>query len=101
MMSIAERMKDFVEGVVKLIIDEPTKVEIMVSTTTKSVVVQIKVDKSDIGKVIGRKGRTISALKVLTTIVKNSQFIGDTKEVFVEIIEDENSGFKRSFDTSK
>ena len=101
MMSIAERMKDFVEGVVKLIIDEPTKVEIMVSTTTKSVVVQIKVDKSDIGKVIGRKARTISALKVLTTIVKNSQFIGDTKEVFVEIIEDENSGFKRSFDTSK
>ena len=90
---IVELVKVFVEDLVKKIVDKPSEVDVQVSSTTKSVLVQIKVEKTDIGKVIGKSGRTIDALKVMTTIVKNTQFLGDKKNIFIEIIEDENSDF--------
>jgi len=90
---IVELVKVFVEDLVKKIVDKPSEVDVQVSSTTKSVLVQIKVEKTDIGKVIGKRGRTIDALKVMTTIVKNTQFLGDKKNIFIEIIEDENSDF--------
>lgn len=96
MASIIESVKSFVEYVVKLIVDKPKEVEIYVNTTTKSVLVQIKVAKEDIGKVIGKKGRTIDSLKLITTVVKNTQFLGDNKDVFIEIIEDEKSNFLKN-----
>lgn len=90
---IVESVKDLVTDLVKKIVDKPSEVEVQVSSTTKSVLVQIKVEKTDIGKVIGKRGRTIDALKIMTTVVKNTQFLGDKKDVFIEIIEDENSDF--------
>jgi len=90
---IVESVKDLVTDLVKKIVDKPSEVDVQVSSTTKSVLVQIKVEKTDIGKVIGKRGRTIDALKVMTTIVKNTQFLGDKKNIFIEIIEDENSDF--------
>lgn len=90
---IVEFVQVFVEGLVKKIVDKPSEVSVQVSSTTKSVLVQIKVEKTDIGKVIGKRGRTIDALKVMTTVVKNTQFLGDKKDIFIEIIEDENSDF--------
>jgi uncharacterized protein len=90
---IVEFVQVFVEGLVKKIVDKPSEVSVQVSSTTKSVLVQIKVEKTDIGKVIGKRGRTIDALKIMTTVVKNTQFLGDKKDIFIEIIEDENSDF--------
>lgn len=90
---ITETMKDFVECIVKLIVDKPDEVKVEVSNTTKSILIQIKADKEDLGKVIGKKGRTIDSLKLLSTVVKNTQHLGDTKDVFIEIIEDEKSSF--------
>ena len=92
-MSISETMKNFIEGIVKGIVDKPNEIEIEVSSTTKAILIQIKSAKEDIGKIIGRHGRTIDALKLITTVVKNTQFLGDTKEIFIEIIEDEQSTF--------
>ena len=93
MANITEVMKKFIEDIVKMMVDKKEEVEITVSSTTKSILIQIKVSKPDIGKVIGRKGRSIEALKILSTVVKNTQFLGDTKDVFIEIIEDEKSNF--------
>ena len=92
-MSISEIMKEFIENIVKLIVDKPEEVKVEVSNTTKSILIQISADKSDLGKIIGKKGRTIDALKLLSSVVKNTQFIGDIKDVFIEIIEDEKSTF--------
>jgi len=98
---ITDSIKNFVVGIVKLIVDNPSGVDATVSTTTKSIVVQIKADQSDLGKIIGKRGRTIDALKILTSVVKNTQFLGDTKDVFVEIIEDEKSDFLKNKNNSK
>lgn len=93
MLSIVEQIKSLIENQVKLIVDKPNEVEVNVLCTTKSVLVQIKANQEDLGQIIGRKGRTIDALKILATAVKNTQFLGDKKDVFIEIIEDEKSNF--------
>lgn len=94
--SIVDTIKTLVEGLVKQIVDEPNEIIVQVSTSTKSVLVQIESAKTDIGKIIGKHGRTIEALKVITTVVKNTQFLGDKKDVFIEIIEDEKTDFYKN-----
>lgn len=94
--SIVDTIKTLIEGLVKQIVDEPNEINVKVSTSIKSVLVQIKSAKSDIGKIIGKHGRTIESLKVIATVVKNTQFLGDKKDVFIEIIEDEKSDFYKN-----
>jgi hypothetical protein len=96
MASITETIKELIEYLVKKIVDKPNEIEINVSSTTKSIIVQIKSAKEDIGKIVGRTGRTINALKIITTVVKNTQFLGDKKDVFIEIIEDEKTDFYKN-----
>jgi hypothetical protein len=96
MASITETIKELIEYLVKKIVDKPNEIEINVSSTTKSIIVQIKSAKDDIGKIVGRTGRTINALKIITAVVKNTQFLGDKKDVFIEIIEDEKTDFYKN-----
>ena len=96
MASITETIKELIEYLVKKIVDQPNEIEINVSSTTKSIIVQIKSAKDDIGKIVGRTGRTINALKIITTVVKITQFLGDKKDVFIEIIEDEKTDFYKN-----
>ena len=94
--SIVDTVKSLIEGLAKQIVDSPNEIEVQASSTTKSVLIQIKSAKNDIGKIIGKRGRTIEALKVIATVVKNTQFLGDKKDVFIEIIEDEKSDFYKN-----
>lgn len=97
--SIVDTIKTLIEGLVKQIVDEPNEIIVQVSTSTKSILVQIESAKTDIGKIIGKHGRTIESLKVIATVVKNTQFLGDKKDIFIEIIEDEKTDFynKKNF----
>jgi predicted RNA-binding protein YlqC (UPF0109 family) len=64
-----------------------------VTVSTKNVIIQIKSLKSDLGKIIGKKGRTIDSLKTITLAIKNTHFPSDTRRVSLEIIEDETASF--------
>lgn len=92
-MNMSEILQDYVESTIKKIVDNPEDVKITTTVSTKSVIVQIKSDQEDLGKIIGKKGRTIESLKVLTLAIKNTQFPRDTRRVVLEIIEDEDSSF--------
>ena len=63
------------------------------SISTKTVIVQIKVEKTDCGKIIGKHGRTIESLKVICLAAKNTQFPNDSRRVVLEVLEDENTDF--------
>lgn len=93
-MGIQETMKVFMEDLVKNLVDNQNEIEVSVSISTKAILIQIKSSKTDTGKIIGRNGRTIEALKIIGLAVKNTKFPGDSKGVSVEILEDENSGYK-------
>lgn len=83
-------VKGFIEKNVKLMVDRPDDVHIEVSISTKNVIVQIQVHKTDCGKIIGKKGRTIESLKIICAAVKNTNFPSDSRLVSMEVLEDEN-----------
>ena len=86
-------LKDYVENTTKEVVDKPEVVEVSASISTKAIIIQIKVDQTDCGKIIGKRGRTIDALKVLCLAIKNTNFPNDSRRVMLEVLEDENSSF--------
>lgn len=93
MSSISDMLKDYVERETRSIVDSPDDVDVSVSVSTKAVIIQIKVAQSDCGKIIGKRGRTIDAMKVLCLAKKNTNFPDDSRRVMLEVLEDENSSF--------
>ena len=76
-------MKELVEYIVKAIVDQPDQVQTTIVESGSTVVVELKVAKSDIGKVIGRQGNMARALR---TILSNaSTKLG--KRAVLQIIE--------------
>jgi len=86
-------LEDSIKEMTKKLVDKPEEVKIQTSMSTKAVIIQIKVSGNDCGKVIGKKGRTIDALKVLCLVIKNTNFPSDSRRVILEVLEDENSEF--------
>ncbi len=72
-----------VSEIVKCLIDNPAAIQIEEATGDRTVVIQIRVDKSDIGKVIGKSGRIISSMR---TICENIAAKND-KRVSIHIID--------------
>ena len=63
-------MKEFVEFIVKQMVDKPDIVSVEESIPNENTFeIKIKVDQSDIGKVVGKKGKNIDALRTLLTAV--------------------------------
>ena len=58
-------MKDLLIPIVKAIVDNPEQVQITEIEGSQTVVLELKVAKSDMGKVIGKQGRTVNAIRAL------------------------------------
>ena len=56
---------DMIEKIAKSLVDDVSKVAISQTPGAPSTIVELKVAKEDIGKVIGRQGRTAEALRTL------------------------------------
>lgn len=86
-------LRDYVEKTTKQVVDKPDNVVVNASISTKAIIIQVKVDSSDCGKIIGKRGRTIDALKILCLAIKNTNYPEDSRRVMLEVLEDENSDF--------
>lgn len=62
-------MKDFVAYIVKNLVDNPDSVRINEITGTNTLILELSVAQADIGKVIGKQGKTINAIRTLMTSV--------------------------------
>jgi len=58
-------MKDLLIQIVQKVVDNPEEVQIAEIEGTQTVVLELKVAKSDIGRVIGKQGRTANAIRYL------------------------------------
>jgi uncharacterized protein len=56
-------MKKLIEEIVQVLVDHPESVIVQEVSGEQSVVYEIKVDQTDIGKVIGKQGKTANALR--------------------------------------
>ena len=56
-------MKEAVEKIVKALVGEPDAVEVTESADGKTVRIEVRVAEHDMGRVIGREGRTVKAIR--------------------------------------
>jgi uncharacterized protein len=80
-------MKEFVEYIVKNLVDHPDKIKISEIGGTHTLIIELGVEKSDIGKIIGKRGKTINAIRTLLISVASRNGI----RVNLEIIEDKEA----------
>ena len=75
-------MKELVEVIAKALVDNPDEVVVTETVKDKATIIELKVAKSDIGKVIGRQGRIA---KSIHSVVKAAATKED-KKVIVDIM---------------
>ena len=61
--------EEFLEYVVKALVDNPSAVKVTRKVDEMGVLLSVKTDKEDVGKLIGRQGNTAKALRSLLRIV--------------------------------
>ncbi len=57
------QLKDFVEFMAKSIVDNPEEVKVTEVAGEKTTVIELRVASEDLGKVIGKQGRTAKAIR--------------------------------------
>jgi predicted RNA-binding protein YlqC (UPF0109 family) len=62
-------MRDFLDYVAKQLVDTPDAVQITEEEKDNKVIFKIKVAQADIGKIIGKQGRTAQSIRVLLSAV--------------------------------
>ena len=77
-------MTRLVEAIAKSLVDNPDGVVVTESSSRQGDVVRLKVDPSDMGKVIGKQGRIAKALRT----VVNAAATKKNKKVTVEIVKE-------------
>lgn len=58
-------MKEFIEFIVKHLVDNPSEVQVNEVDGERTVVFELRVGQGDMGKVIGRRGQTAKSLRTL------------------------------------
>ncbi len=76
-------MKELVEYIAKALVDNPDEVAVTELETEVTSVIALKVAKSDLGKVIGKQGRTARALRTILSVASAKA----KKRAVLEIVE--------------
>lgn len=76
-------MKELVEVIAKALVDVPEEVVVTEKETEKAIVIELRVAKQDMGKVIGKQGRIAKSIR---SVVKAAASKED-KKVIVDIMQ--------------
>ena len=68
-------MKELLEYILKGIVKHPEDVVVMEFEENGQKVLEIVVNKEDVGQVIGKDGRTVKSLKILLSSLSDEEFI--------------------------
>ncbi|MBQ3891689.1 MAG: KH domain-containing protein [Lachnospiraceae bacterium] len=75
-------MRELVEVIAKALVENPDEVVVKERTEGRSVVIELHVAQSDMGKVIGKQGRIAKAIRAVVKAASSK----DNSRVDVEII---------------
>jgi len=76
-------MKDFVEQIVRALVDNPDQVDIKEIVGSRTTVYELRVAQGDLGKVIGKNGQTAKSIRTLLSAASARQ----GKRAVLEILE--------------
>jgi hypothetical protein len=77
-------MKELVEYLAKSLVNDPAAVNVTESEREDTAVFELKVAKEDLGRVIGRQGRTAKSIRALL----NAAASKTNRKVILEIVEE-------------
>lgn len=77
-------MKELIELLARALVDEPDQVEVREIDEGEATLMELHVAPDDIGKVIGKQGRTIKAMRTLI----HAASIKSQKRVLLEMADD-------------
>jgi predicted RNA-binding protein YlqC (UPF0109 family) len=76
-------MKDLIKFMAQALVDHPEQVEVTEVTGEQTSVIELRVAKEDLGKVIGKQGRTAKAMRTILSAASTKI----RKRTVMEIIE--------------
>lgn len=76
-------LKELVEQIVKKLVDNPDKVFVSEVSGEQSTIIELRVAPEDLGKVIGKEGRTARSIRTLVQAAASK----DHKRAVLEILE--------------
>ena len=76
-------MKELIEYIAKAFVDNPDQVEVTEVEGQSTSVIELKVAKEDLGKIIGKQGRTARAMRTILSAASTKI----KKRAVLEIIE--------------
>ena len=76
-------MKDLSEYVVKALVDHPDDLRIAEIEGERTIVFELRCHPEDVGKVIGKSGKTVGAIRTLLSTVAARQ----NKRAMLEVVE--------------
>lgn len=74
-------MKGLVEVIARALVDDPAPVEVIAAGTDDEPIYRLRVGNDDLGKVIGKKGRTAKAFRTLLAVAGTKQSLRPTLEI--------------------
>ena len=77
-------MEELIKNIIKAIVDKPDKVQVNEVESDITKIYEIAVGEGDIGKVIGKRGKNIGAIKTLVSAVSAKE---GGKRSILELIE--------------
>ena len=76
-------MKTLVETIAKALVDDPTQVKATEETEEETLVIKLTVAKEDMGRIIGKEGRTAKAIRTILNAVSTK----DNRKATLKIVE--------------
>ncbi len=80
-------MERLVEVIAKALVDQPEEVKVCSEEDDRAIILKLRVDKEDMGKVIGKQGRIAKAMRT----VVNAAGANTKKRVIVDIDHEEEA----------
>ena len=77
-------MKELLEDIVRAIVDDVDTVKVNILDTESTTIYELHVAKEDVGKVIGKKGRNITALRII--LAAGTSKMGE-KRALLEVVD--------------
>jgi uncharacterized protein len=76
-------MKELIEYIAKALVDHPEQVSVNVLEGSQATILELSVAKVDLGKIIGKQGRTAKAIRTILGATSAKQ----KKRAVLEIVE--------------
>jgi len=76
-------MKELIEYVVKVLVDHPEDIRISEIEGERTIVYELRCHPEDVGKVIGKSGKTVGAIRTLLSTVAARQ----NRRAMLEVVE--------------